>query len=99
MAWEWGCPSGAHLVCRLGFDFEPGVKEWRRASAGQGWYWTHEQQAHLWGELPGPFEPIERDLGPAVAAVWTLYEGTFKDASVMDWTLERARWSSPRACR
>jgi len=38
----------------------------------------------------GPLEPIERDLGPAIAAVWALYEGTFKDACVMDWTLEEA---------
>ena len=80
----------AHLARMLAFDFELAVKEWRRACAAQGWYWTREQQAHLWGELPGPFEPIERDLGPAVAAVWALYEGTFKDASVMDWTLEQA---------
>jgi len=42
------------------------------------------------GELPGPFEPIERDLGPAVAAVWALYEATFKYACVMDWTQEQA---------
>ena len=77
----------AHLARMLAFNFEPGVKKWRRACAAQGWYWTPEQQAHLWGELPGPFEPIERDLGPAVAAVWALYESTFKDACVMDWTL------------
>jgi len=38
----------------------------------------------------GPFEPIERDLGPAVAAVWALYESTFKDACGMDWMLEEA---------
>jgi len=80
----------AHLARMLAFDFEPSVKEWRRACAAQGWYWTREQQAHLWSELPGPFEPIERDLGPAVAAVWALYEGTFKDACVMDWTQEQA---------
>jgi len=80
----------AHLVRMLAFDFQPGVKEWRRACAAQGWYWTREQQAHLWSELPGPFEPIERDLGPAVAAVWALYESTFKDACVMDWTQEQA---------
>jgi hypothetical protein len=80
----------AHLARMLAFDFEPGVKEWRRACAAQGWYWTREQQADLLGELPGPFEPIERDLGPAVAAVWALYEGTFRDACVMDWTQEEA---------
>jgi len=70
----------------LAFDFEPGVKEWRRACAAQGWYWTRGQQ----GELPGPFEPIERDLGPAVAVVWALYESTFKDVCVMGWTQEQA---------
>jgi len=79
----------AHLARLLAFDFEPGVKEWRRACAAQGWYWSRQQQADLLGELPGPFEPIERDLGPAVAAVWALYEGTFKDACVMNWTLEQ----------
>jgi len=46
-----------------------GAMEWRRACAAQGWYWTRERRADLWGELPGPFEPIERDLGPAIAAV------------------------------
>lgn len=80
----------AHLGQMLAFDFEPGVKEWRRACAAQGWYWTREQQADLWRELPGPLGPIERDLGPAIAAVWALYEGTFKEACVMDWTLEEA---------
>jgi hypothetical protein len=80
----------AHLAQLLAFDFEPGVKEWRRACAAQGWYWTRAQQAELWGELPGPFEPIERDLGSAVAAVWALYESTFRDACVMDWTQEEA---------
>jgi len=80
----------AHLARMLAFDFQPGVKEWRRACAAQGWYWTREQQVELLGRLPGPLEPIERDLGPAVAAVWALYEGTFKDACVMDWTQEQA---------
>ena len=42
----------------------------------------------MW-ELPG-LEPVERDLGPAVATVWALYEGNFKDACVMDWTQEQA---------
>lgn len=36
--------------------------------------------------LPGPFEPLERDLGLAIAAVRALYESAFKDACVMDWT-------------
>jgi hypothetical protein len=79
----------AHLARMLAFDFQPGVKDWRRASAAQGWYWTREQQADLLGELPTPFALIERDLGPAVAAVWALYESTFRDACVMDWTLEQ----------
>ena len=81
----------AHLARMLAFDFEPKVKEWRRACAAQGWYWTRQQQADLFlGELPGPFEPIERDLGPAIAVVWALYESTFKDACVMDWTQDEA---------
>jgi hypothetical protein len=80
----------AHLARMLAFDLQPGAKEWRRACAAQGWYWTREQQADLLGELPGPLEPIERDLGPAVAAVWALYESALKDACVMDWTLEQA---------
>ncbi len=80
----------AHLAGMLAFDFEPAVKPWRRACAAQGWYWTREQQADLLGELPAPFEPIERDLGPAIAAVWAIYESTFKDACVMDWTQEQA---------
>jgi hypothetical protein len=42
------------------------------------------------GELPGPFEPIQRDLGLAIAAVWALYESTFRDACVMDCTQEEA---------
>ena len=80
----------AHLARMLAFDFEPDVKEWRRACAAQGWYWTREQQTSVGGELPGPFGPIERDLGPAVAAVWALYESTLRDACVMDWTQDEA---------
>jgi len=38
----------AHLSRMLAFDFELGVKEWRRACAAQGWYWTRE--------LPGSAE-------------------------------------------
>ena len=79
---------------------EPRVKEWRRACAAQGWDWTREQRAELWGELPGPFEqPIGRDLGRAGAAVWALYEGTFTDACVMDWSRTRRRWRLPHGCR
>jgi len=80
----------AHLERMLAFDFEPGVKEWRRACATQGWYWTPEQRADRLRELPGPFEPIERDLGSAIVAVSALCESTFGDACVMDWTLEEA---------
>src|SRR5262249_5548063 len=80
----------AHLARMLAFDFEPAVKEWRRACAAQGWYWTCEQQADLGRNLPGPFEPIQRDVGPAVAAVWALYVSTFRDACVMDWTQAQA---------
>jgi len=56
----------------------------------QGWYRTREQQADLPGEPPGPFEPIERDLGPVVAAVWAVYEGIVKNACAPGWTLEQA---------
>jgi hypothetical protein len=42
------------------------------------------------GDLAGPFELIERDLGPVIAAVWALYESAVKDACVMDWTLDEA---------
>jgi AcrR family transcriptional regulator len=80
----------AHLARMLAFDFESGVREWRRACIAQSWYWSREQQAALMGELPGPFAPIERDLGLAVAAVWALYEGTFRYACVMEWTQEQA---------
>ena len=45
----------AHLARMLAFDFEPGVKKWRRACGAQGWYWTREQQADFSGELPGAF--------------------------------------------
>jgi len=37
--------------------------------------------------LEGPLEPIEKDLGAAVAVVWAVYESTFRDACVMGWTL------------
>ena len=36
-------------------------------------------------KLPGRFESIERDRGPAI-----VYESTFKDSRVMDWGLEEA---------
>jgi hypothetical protein len=78
----------AHLTRMLAFDFEPGVKAWRRACAAQGWYWTREQYATLSGDTEGPLEPIVKDLGTAVAAVLAIYETTFRDACVMEWTLE-----------
>jgi hypothetical protein len=34
-------------------------------------------------------EPVEKDLGAAVAVVWAVYESTFRDACVMEWTLEQ----------
>ena len=49
-----------------------------------------EQQADVLGDLAAPFAPIELDVGQAIAAVWALYESTFKDACVMDWTPEQA---------
>jgi hypothetical protein len=78
----------AHLARILAFDFEPKVKAWRRACMAQGWYWTREQYATLWGDAEGPLEPIAKDLGTAVAAVLAIYESTFRDACVMEWTLE-----------
>jgi hypothetical protein len=79
----------ANLARMLAFDFEPSVKEWRRACAAQGWYWTREQYAAL-GELESPLSPIERDVGPAIAAVWAVYHSTFKDACVMNWMQDEA---------
>ena len=54
----------------------------------QGWYWTREQYATLSSDPEGPLEPIVKDLSTAVAAVLSIYETTFRDACVMDWTLE-----------
>jgi hypothetical protein len=79
----------AHLGRMLAFDFAPGTKAWRRACAAQGWYWTRDQQRALWGDLPSPFAPIEKDAGGAIRAVMALYEDTFREACVMDWTLEQ----------
>jgi hypothetical protein len=78
----------AHLARMLAFDFAPKVKAWRRACMAQGWYWTREQYATLWGDAEGPLEPIAKDLGTAVAPVLAIYESTFRDACVMEWTLE-----------
>jgi len=75
----------AQVARMLAFDLEPGVKDWRRTCAAQGWYWTRQQQAELLRELPGRFEAIERDFGPAI-----VYESTFKDSCLTGWTLEEA---------
>ena len=80
----------AHLARMLAFDFDPMVRAWRRACSAQGWYWTHEQYATLWGDEEGPLGPVVKDLGAAVAAVWAIYEATLQDAFVMEWTLEQA---------
>jgi hypothetical protein len=79
----------AHLARMLAFDFRPGVKAWRRACVAQGWYWTRDQYAILSTAPEAPLEPILRDLGAAVAAVMAIYESTFRDACVMDWTLDQ----------
>jgi hypothetical protein len=81
----------AHLGRMLSFDFGPKVKDWRRACIAQGWYWTREQYAALSGDVEGPLEPIAKDLGEAVAPVLAVYESTFRDACVMEWTLEETR--------
>ena len=36
----------------------------------------------------GADREVEKDLGAAVAVVWAVYESTFRDACVMEWTLE-----------
>jgi len=74
----------------LAFDFGPGVKHGAAPAPPRAGIGRASSGRTSWGDLPCPFEPIERGLGPAVAAVWALYEGTFKDACVMDWTLEQA---------
>src|SRR3954453_8032943 len=79
-----------HLARMLEFDFQPTVMPWRRACAAQSWHWTREQYSKLWGRAEGPLEPIERDLGAAVAVVWAAYESTFRDACVMEWSLQEA---------
>lgn len=40
--------------------------------------------------MPGPFGPIERDLGEAIAVVAAIYARTFKGACVMAWTRKDA---------
>src|SRR4051794_14660328 len=78
----------AHLAGMLEFDFRPDVKPWRRACAAQSWYWTREQYSRLWGRVEGPLQLIEKDLGAAVTVVWAAYESTFRDACVVDGTVE-----------
>jgi hypothetical protein len=78
----------AHLARMLAFDFDLSVRAWRRACSAQGWCWTREQYAVLWGDEEGPLGPIVKDLGAAVAAVWAVYAATLQDAFVMEWTLE-----------
>jgi hypothetical protein len=80
----------AHLDRMLAFDFAPGTRPWRRACAAQSWYWTRDQQRAMGVDLPSPFRPVEKDAGGAIAAVMALYEATFRDACVMEWTLEQA---------
>ena len=47
-----------------------------------------EQYATLWGDTEGPLEPIAKNLGKAVTPALAIYENTFRDACVMEWTLE-----------
>jgi len=77
----------AHPGPMLAFDLDQGVKGWRRACVAQGWCWTREQQVDPLGRLPGPFEPTERGLGPAIAVVWGVCESSCRDACVTEWTL------------
>jgi hypothetical protein len=58
--WQVSRTEG-YLARMLAFDFEPGVKAWRRACFAQGWYWTGEQYATLSGDREGPLvEPIAK---------------------------------------
>src|SRR3954465_2557548 len=68
----------AHLARMLDFDFQPSVKQWRRACAAQSWAWTRDLYSTVGGPLEGPVEPIQKDLGAAIAAVWAIYESTFR---------------------
>jgi hypothetical protein len=67
-----GARVEAHLARMLAFDIEPQLRAWRRACAAQGSYRPREQQADPLARLAGALEPIERDLGPAIAAAWAL---------------------------
>jgi hypothetical protein len=54
----------AHLARMLAFDFDPSVRAWRRACSAQGWYWTREQYAVLWGDEEGPSGRSSKTLAP-----------------------------------
>jgi len=84
-----GAPPSARARVKLILPGCSPLTSRRHACAAQGWYWACEQQAELLRELPGSFVPIERDLGLAIAAVGA-NEITFRDACVMDWTLDEA---------
>jgi hypothetical protein len=49
----------------MAFDFEPPMKEWRRACAAQGWYWSRDQYGALGSKVEGPLRPDSRitDMG------------------------------------
>src|ERR1700761_8817837 len=48
----------------------------------------YSSQMRRSGDVEGSLEPIAKDLGNTVAPVLAVYESTFKDACVMEWTLE-----------
>jgi hypothetical protein len=66
------------------------ASSWARHVAPQACYWTRDQERARWGDLPSPFAPIEKGAGGATAAVTALYEDTFREACVMEWTLNLA---------
>jgi hypothetical protein len=70
----------------LAFDFEPGVKAWRRACAAQGWHWTREQYATPSGDAEGPLEPIAKDLAGS-----RMREGPDSSVTPHQWAWSRAR--------
>jgi hypothetical protein len=78
----------AHLARMLAFDFEPGVKKWRRACIAQGWCWTREQYAAL-----GSWNP-HCHRSSAISARRSQRFGPSTRARsmtcVMDWTQEQA---------
>jgi len=57
----------ADLARMRAFDLGPGVKEWRRARAAQGWYRMRQQQAARLGSCPsGPLD----GCGVGAASKW-----------------------------